>query len=291
LLLSYCVKTSEAVEVSEIFKFSNLQTGDTAPPDGDGIFTPTTIEGGIVLVAIVAKYPVEICFQEGSYALGSLAQVCNSEGFIPATTYSIGNETYNLNTSLYLRNNLFYGVTARWAISEETNPPSITGDVTVYVYYNACPAGDTGYGPNCTISPITGLSPSGYLLVLQPASQAMFTFSLDDTVFYSFFTINVVYSSQSNEGEKTRLRRRSAPPTTTPLQVYSRRDAYPMIIDNSIPIFDPPSFNSTSAANRTVSLTYVGPETGTWYVLIENVASTSYIFNATLQLGTFGFAF
>jgi len=124
------------------FTFSDLLTGQTAPADHYEVFGPATYAYGTVNVSVVAPYPVEVCFQEGMINLGSLEATCNSEGYLPATTSTTSTTeallidgtrdddrktlaadvvtppVYTYQTILYLRSNIIYGVSARWAISD-----------------------------------------------------------------------------------------------------------------------------------------------------------------------------
>lgn len=287
---------------SDTFVISYLETGQTVVADNDETFGPTTLESGAVNIVISASYPVEVCFQEGLVALGSLATSCNPEGYVPAVTSTVFAEenkynqdgtggakkrllrraledtTYTYNTTLYLRDGVTYGVTARWAVSDEDPSQNQTGSVSITANYNVCPAGQSGYGPNCATNP-TPLTGTGATATVTPATPAVFSFNIDDTVFYTQVILTVHFSIPSGQQEN-HLKRRDT--TGSPVQIYARRDAYP-IITNTTSVFDASTSNSTSATTNTTSLTFTGPEQGNWLVLVNTAGNATYFVNVTLQ--------
>eukprot|EP01102_Stenamoeba_stenopodia_P020566 TRINITY_DN8078_c0_g1_i1.p1 TRINITY_DN8078_c0_g1~~TRINITY_DN8078_c0_g1_i1.p1 ORF type:complete len:294 (-),score=29.56 TRINITY_DN8078_c0_g1_i1:37-918(-) len=261
------------------FVISNLGTSETRCADDDQSFGPVAVENGFFVASIETPYSVDICFQEVYCLLGSISQnTCNPEGYIHAdiSSASVKNGNVVYNSTLYLRYLSKYQVSASWVDSD--HPTNMTGTVYIKLYYVPCPSNSLGYGPNCSIDPFP-VSSKGWVASFLPDTIIPFSFTIGDLTLYSLLTLTVVYTPIGETSDS-----KHSPPPFAPLQVYCRRDAYP-VLTNGVTISDPPSFNS-SFNNKVISFEYVNPESGSWFVLIKNVDFAPYIANVTVNFKT-----
>jgi len=303
LLLALVACVAAQSIATDSFVISNLGPDETLGADNNENFGPATFATGSALVSISAPYPVVVCFQEGYAILSAdLEATCNAEGIINAPTDSLpvdenkysqdgtggakkrllrramDDNTYSYNTTLYLRDQMVYGISASWA-DQTANQ---TGTVTINVAYEVCPAGNNNYGPNCSIPAVTVANTGLTNITVSPTGPGtLLTFTINDKTFLNSFVVNAHYTAQT-PAEETHLRKRDI--SGSPVQLYARRAGFPIVTnDTNTSVFDPSTSNTTSATTSSTSLTFNGPEQGMWFILLSTSGNVTYDVSVSLQ--------